>query len=105
MPSNELELAALAQRAALIPLNEYNSSDISQKYNVNHGNALSDGDLKGKGTSIFLDTYNGGGDFDINGDPVIPGSGRIGNLVINEYNAINGYVHPNTSGNIGQVII
>lgn len=105
MASNKLEEAALQQRASLIPLNTYNDSDASQKYNVGHSNAMSDGDLKGKGTGIHLDTYNGGGDFDINGNPNIVGSGRLQNLVINEYNAANGYDHPDTSGNVGQVVI
>ncbi len=105
MASNKLEEAALLQRAALIPLNGYNSSDVSQNYTVGHGNAVSDGDLKGKGTGIHLDTYNGGGDFDINGNPNIVGSGRLQNLVINQYNDANGYDHPDTSGNVGQVVI
>lgn len=105
MASNKLEEAAIQQRAALIPQNIYNSSDASQNYNVGHTNAISDGDLKGKGTGIHLDTYNGGGDFDINGNPNIVGSGRIQNLVINQYNDDNGYEHPDTSGNIGQVVI
>jgi len=105
MASNKLEEAALLQRAALIPLNGYNSSDVSQNYNPSHVNALSDGDLKGKGTGIHLDTYNGGGDFDINGNPNIVGSGRIQNQVINQYDGDNGYTAPDTSGNVGQVSI
>jgi len=103
--SNKLEESAILQRAALIPQNTYNSSDASQKYGVGHNNALSDGDNKGKGTGIHLDTYNGGGDFDINGNPNIVGSGRIQNLVINKFNGENGYEHPDTSGNVGQVVI
>ncbi len=105
MASNKLEEAAILQRSKLIPRNAYNSSDTSQNYNVGHANALADGDLKGKGTGIHLDTYNGGGDFDINGNPNVVGSGRIQNLVINQYNEANGYDHPDTAGNVGQVVI
>ena len=105
MASNKLEEAAIKQRAALIPQNTYNGSDVSQEYTASHNNTKSDGDLKGKGTGIHLDTYNGGGDFDINGNPSIVGSGRIQNLVINKFNAENSYEHPDTSGNVGQVTV
>ena len=105
MASNKLEEAAIQQRSTLIPLNGYNSSDVSQNYTAGHSNALSDGDLKGKGTGVHLDTTNGGGDFDINGNPSIVGSGRIQNQVINQFDQDNGYQHPDTSGNVGQVVI
>lgn len=105
MASNKLEEVALNQRASLIPLNPYNSSDSSQKYGSGHPNALSDGDNKGKGTNTFLDTFNGGADFDINGNPAIAGSGRIQNIGVNQYDSDNGYDHPDTSGNVGQVVI
>lgn len=105
MASNKLEEAAIQQRSALIPLNGYNNADISQNYNASHGNALSDGDAKGKGTGTHLDTYNGGSDIDINGDPSIIGSGRIKNMVINQYDGTNGYTAPDTSANLGQVSI
>ncbi len=104
---NKLEEAALAQRAALIPLNTFNSSDDSQEYGATHTRALSDTTtpVAGKGTGVFLDTYNGGGDYDINGNPAIVGSGRIQNVVLNQYDAQNGYQVPDMSGNIGQVVI
>lgn len=105
MASNKLELAALAQRGILIPLNSYNSVSPTNRYSGTHPNALSDGDNKGKGTGVFLDTYNGGADFDINGNPAAAGSGRIQNIAINEYNSLNGYTAPDTGGNIGQVVI
>ena len=105
--SNELEKIALSQRASLIPLNTYNSSDDSQEYGATHTRALSDTvtPVAGKGTGVFLDTYNGGGDYDINGNPAIVGSGRIQNIVLNQYDALNGYKTPDMSGNIGQVVI
>ena len=105
MSSNKLELAALQQRAALIPLNSYNSSDQSQKYGATHPNALSDGDAKGKGTSTYLDTYNGGASVDIYGNANYAGSGRLQNVAFNQYNPNNGYQTPDTSGNVGQVVI
>jgi hypothetical protein len=105
MASNKLENEALNQRASLIPLNTYNSSDASQKYGAGHPNALSDGDNRGKGTNTYLDTYNGGADFDINGNPAIAGSGRVKNIASNQYDSDNGYQTPDTSGNVGQVTI
>ena len=105
MASNKLEEAALAQRHALIPMNTYNSSDQSQKYGSGHPNALSDGDNKGKGTNQYLDTYNGGADNDIHGNPAIIGSGRNQNIASNQYNKDNTYQMPDMSGNIGQVVI
>lgn len=105
MASNKLEQAAIQQRSILIPQNTYNSSDQSQKYGAGHPNALSDGDNKGKGTGVFMDSYNGGADVDINGNPNYAGSGRLQNIAINQYDADNGYQHPDTSGNVGQVVI
>ena len=48
-------------------------------YGVNNTRALSDSDtpVYGKGTSKFLDTENGGGDYDINGNIRYAGSGRL----------------------------
>jgi len=105
MASNKLEQAALAQRASLIPLNTYNSEDQNNNYGAGHPNALSDGDNKGKGTNTYLDTYNGGADFDVNGNPAIAGSGRLQNIAVNQYDSDNGYQTPDTSGNVGQVVI
>lgn len=105
MASNKLEEAALQQRSALIPLNTYNHASPNNEYSGQHPNALGDGDKKGKGTGVFLDIFNGGGDYDINGNPNAAGSGRIKNIAINQYNGDNGYQHPDTSGNVGQVVI
>ena len=57
--------------------NEYQQE---KPYKDTHQNALSDGDNKGKGTggsTESLNTTSGGGDMDINGNPEVPGSGRI----------------------------
>lgn len=80
----ELEQIAIQKRNELMAANLYKNND-SDKYKETHNRALGDGDIHGKGTGIFLDTTNGGGDLDINGNPSYPGSGRIGNVVINDY--------------------
>jgi len=103
--ANKLEAAANAARDALIPKNTYNNADDANNYNSTHSRALSDQKTKvaGKGTGIFLDTYNGGGDLDINGSPNHAGSGRIKNVAFNEFNKDKVYIHPDTSQNVGQV--
>lgn len=105
MASNKLEQAALQQRGVLIPLNTYNHASPNNEYSGQHPNALGDGDIKGKGTGIFLDILNGGGDLDINGNPNYAGSGRIQNVAVNQYNSNQAYTAPDTSGNVGQVIL
>ena len=102
---SKLEREALLIRDALITKNTYNSVDDANNYGPTHSRALSDQStpIAGKGTGIFLDTYNGGGDFDINGNPNMPGSGRIKNKAFNEYNENKKYDHPDTSGNQGQI--
>ena len=81
--------------------NTYQNGEANE-YNAKHKNALSDGDNKGKGTGVFLDTYNGGGVYDELGSPSDPGSGRKGNIVKNQYNADKPYSHPDTEDNNGQ---
>tara|TARA_R110000782_G_scaffold30108_3_gene74980 strand:+ start:632 stop:958 length:327 start_codon:yes stop_codon:yes gene_type:complete len=104
MSSNKLEQAAIAARNALLPTNTYNSADDGNNYSATHTRALSDQEtpVAGKGTGIFLDTYNGGGSVDINGATNAVGSGRIQNVAKNEFDGDNQYVHPDTSGNEGQ---
>jgi hypothetical protein len=102
--SNKLEQAAIDRRNALIPLNGYNNASASNEYSATHPNSLSDGDNKGKGTGVFMDSYNGGDDIDINGNPNYAGSGRLQNQAFNQYNESKGYTKPDTSGNIGMVV-
>lgn len=106
MASNKLEQIALQQRDILIAKNTYNKIQ-EQQYKATHTRALADQQTPnaGKGTGVFLDTYNGGSDIDVNGDPMRPGSGRLQNKTFNLYNENNGYTAPDTSGNIGQIII
>ena len=104
MASNKLEQAAIAARNALIPTNTYKGDAAGNEYSATHTRALSDEvtPVAGKDTGVFLDTYNGGGSIDINGATDAVGSGRIQNVAKNEYNSINSYQHPDTSGNEGQ---
>ena len=104
MASNKLEQAAIAARDALIPINTYKGDEAGNEYSATHSRALSDEEtpVAGKGTGVFLDTYNGGGSIDINGASDAVGSGRIQNVAKNEFNKDNTYQHPDTSRNEGQ---
>ncbi len=105
MASNKLEQAAIAARNATLPINTYNDDSSGNEYSATHTRALSDQNtpVAGKGTGVFLDTYNGGGSLDINGNPAAAGSGRIQNVASNQFNDLNTYQYPDTSGNEGQV--
>jgi len=114
-----LEAAAIAARNTLIPINTYNNADSANEYSATHTRAISDQTtpIYGKGSGQFLDieNYGGvGGDYDINGNQSLYiGSGRIPAIATNgslwgygpvplglEY-----YTQPDTSANIGQVIL
>jgi hypothetical protein len=109
MASNKLEQAAIATRNTLIAINGFNNEDDANNYSSTHTKALSDQltPVKGKGTGIFLDTYNGGGDFDINGNPTYGGSGRLAAYANNGstwgFTPDAYYTTPDTSANIGAV--
>ena len=109
--SNRLEQIAIAQRNALIASNNYDNANPSNNYSATHTRALSDQatPIYGKGTGIFLDTYNGGGDVDINGNPVYGGSGRLAAFANNGstwgYTPSSNYTAPDTTGNVGQVVL
>lgn len=107
MAQSKLEQIAIQERQNLIAKNTYDTNAPANEYGSTHTRALSDTQTPnfGKGTGNYLDVYNGGSDIDINGNPNIGGSGRKGNTVINQYNDIKGYDHPDTSLNKGQIII
>lgn len=107
MAQNKLEEAALAARNQLIARNVYNDADATQNYTATHTRAKSDEltPVNGKGTGVNFDSYNGGSSVDIFGNPNFAGSGRIANLATNEYDDDNRYTTPDTSGNVGQVVI
>jgi hypothetical protein len=83
---SKLDLLSVEFRDKLLAKNAYNNAAPSNNYSGDHTKALSDSvtPVKGKGTGIFLDTYNGGGDMDINGNPEFPGSGRKAALAMNQ---------------------
>jgi hypothetical protein len=101
MAKSRLEEDGDIYRVQNIIKNQYQSSD-GKKYGETHPNALSDGDKKGMGTGVFLDTTEGGNQTDVLGDPSIPNSGRLQNLKVNKYNADNPYTTPDVGDNEGQ---
>ena len=109
MSSNKLEQAAIATRNTLIAINNYDNVDDANNYTSTHTRALSDQQtpINGKGTGVFLDTYNGGGSVDIYGASNASGSGRLAAFANNTstwgYGPTSYYEHPDTSGNFGQV--
>jgi hypothetical protein len=105
--ASKLEEIAIAQRKSLLTNNTFNDESLPNNYSATHSHALSDetSPVHGKGTGVAFDTANGGSSQDIHGTPNATGSGRIANVLKNEYNADNGYKTPDMSGNIGQVTI
>ena len=111
-----LENIAISKRDGLEIMNDY-QNNTGYEYNEAHKNALSDGDVKGKGNGIamgyaisdptsfvinpdgtrtqkinystIITSENGtttiGGEYDRNGNPGIPKSGRNGLATINKY--------------------
>jgi hypothetical protein len=53
---NALTAAADAERAKLIPKNDYNAA--GNPYSAVNRDAVADGDSMGRGTGAFLDVYN-----------------------------------------------
>ena len=55
-PKNDLSSIADAERAKLIPKNDYNA--VGNEYSSVNRDAVADGDSMGRGTGVFLDVYN-----------------------------------------------
>lgn len=55
---NNLTAIADAERAKLIPKNNYNS--VGNEYSSVNKDAIADGDTLGRGTGVYLDVYNQG---------------------------------------------
>ena len=53
---NALTAYADAERAKLIPKNDYNA--VGNEYSSVNRDAVADGDSMGRGTGVFLDVYN-----------------------------------------------
>lgn len=116
MGQSKLEEIAIIQRNTLIPKNYYNNEADANNYAATHTRAKSDTLTpeagRGSGGNNFLDTpnYDGvGTQTDINGNPSIPGSGRNPAFTNNGstwgYTPDSIYNAPDTSANIGQVVI
>jgi hypothetical protein len=80
---NALTAIADAERAKLIPRNDYNS--VGNEYSATNQDALADGDALGRGTGVFLDVYN-------------PAAGTVGDVIerknevkINKYSSAKPY--------------
>jgi hypothetical protein len=113
-----LEAAAIAARASLLTNNTYNNAAVANEYSATHTRALSDTitPVYGKGSQGFLDidNYGGvGGSIDINGNANYIGSGRNPEMSLNNSTwgygpnglSMTPYTTPNTSLNVGQVVI
>ena len=114
-----LEAAAIAARNTLWPINTYNSEDASNQYSATHTRAVSDQTTpvygKGSGQYLDIDNYGGvGGEYDINGNQSLYiGSGRVPAIATNGslwgYGPVGlglqNYTAPDTSANIGQVVL
>jgi hypothetical protein len=79
-PNNLLSKYADQERKKLIPKNDYKTTN---EYSSTNKDAMSDGDDKGRGTGVFLDTVNGGTKLDQ--------LERKSEIVINKYKADNPY--------------
>jgi hypothetical protein len=101
MAKSKLEELSDIYRVQNLIKNDYQKVEGSS-YSVTHKNAISDGDAKGKGTGVVGDTYNGGSDVDIYGNPSIPKTGRLQLTSQNMYDSENEYTVPDTSENADQ---
>jgi hypothetical protein len=61
-PKNKLSEVADQIRKQQIARNDY---QLDKQYGSSSPDAISDGDLQGKGTGVFLDTFNGGNSIDV----------------------------------------
>lgn len=82
-PANDLTAIADLQRKSLIVKNDYKTVN---PYSSVNKDANSDGDEFGKGTGVFLDTYNGGSSVDI--------VERKNEIKVNEYQPDKPYTTP-----------
>ncbi len=80
-PENKLTAIADKIRKDLITKNDFTQR--KNEYGVTNSDAISDGDLQGKGTGIFLDTSNGGNSVDK--------VERVDDIKINQYNSSKPY--------------
>ena len=80
---NAMTAIADAERAKLIPKNDYNQ--VGNEYSVVNRDAIADGDGMGRGTGAFLDVYN------VNAGTINDVVERKSEIKINQYNASKTY--------------
>ena len=80
---NQMAAIADAERAKLIPKNDFNA--VGNQYSSVNRDAIADGDSMGRGTGTFLDVYN------VNAGTIDDVVERKNEVKINKYNASNPY--------------
>ncbi len=80
---NALTAIADAERAKLIPKNDYNG--VGNQYSSVNRDAVADGDSMGRGTGSYLDVYN------VNAGTITDVVERKNEIKINKYNSSNPY--------------
>ena len=81
--ANTMTAVADAERAKLIPKNDYNSA--GNQYSSVNRDAVADGDSMGRGTGTFLDVYN------VNAGTVDDVMERKNEIKINKFNSSKPY--------------
>ena len=84
-PDNKLTQVAKQIRTQQLVKNDYS---INNQFSATNPDAMSDGDVLGKGTGTFLDTSAGGSSVDI--------AERINNIKINQFSFDKPYQVPGT---------
>jgi hypothetical protein len=80
---NSLTAIADAERARLIPKNDFNA--VGNEYSVVNRDAVADGDSMGRGTGAFLDVYN------VNAGTSVDIAERKDDIKINKFNSSKTY--------------
>ena len=80
---NALTAIADAERAKLIPKNDYNA--VGNEYSSVNRDAVADGDSMGRGTGAFLDVYN------VNAGTITDITERKNEIKINKFNSSKTY--------------
>ncbi len=80
---NALTAIADAERAKLIPKNDFNA--VGNEYSVVNRDAVADGDSMGRGTGAFLDVYN------VNAGTIDDVVERKNEIKINKFNSSKTY--------------
>ena len=80
---NAMTAIADAERAKLIPKNDYNQ--VGNEYSAVNRDAIADGDAMGRGTGTFLDVYN------VNAGTINDVVERKSEIKINQYNSSKTY--------------